>query len=189
MPFEPPRLKSGIFGTRGPGPVAMQPVANMGPSIPPPKGPKGLRVEDRIGVQAPAHVVWEVVRDLDRWHEWNPTYPKASGVLRIGELITVTLALPGQAPQELKPRVLEWVPDEQLHWRLSLLGGLIKTIRYIEIEALAEASCVVDNGEIFGGFMGPSMGKRMGRTVQRGFKAMNEALKARAEAAWKAQQG
>jgi hypothetical protein len=44
---------------------------------------------------------------------------------------------------------------------------------------------VVDNGEIFGGLMGPSLGKRVGRTVQRGFKAMNEALKERAEAAWK----
>jgi hypothetical protein len=45
---------------------------------------------------------------------------------------------------------------------------------------------VVDNGEIFGGLMGPSLGKRMGRTVQRGFRAMNEALKARAEAQWAA---
>jgi hypothetical protein len=44
----------------------------------------------------------------------------------------------------------------------------------------------VDNGEIFGGLMGPSLGKRMGRTVQRGFKAMNEALKARAEETWRA---
>jgi hypothetical protein len=98
----------------------------------------------------------------------------------------VTLALPGQSPQMLTPRVLEWVPNEQLHWQLKMMGGLIRTLRYIEIETLANQSCVVDNGEIFGGLMGPSLGKRMGRTVQRGFRAMNEALKARAEAEWAA---
>jgi hypothetical protein len=70
-----------------------------------------------------------------------------------------------------------------------MMGGAIKTIRYIEIEALAEASCIVDNGEIFGGFMGPSLARRIGRNVQRGFRAMNEALKARAEAAWAERQG
>ena len=66
-----------------------------------------------------------------------------AGVIRIGEQLSMTLALPGQARQEIKPRVLEWVPNEQLHWRLSLLGGAIKTLRYIEIEALSETGCVV----------------------------------------------
>src|SRR5262249_30103259 len=121
---------------------------------------------------------------LSRWSEWNPTYPQAKGEIHIGDLLDLTLALPGQPQQQIRPRVLEWVPGEQLHWQLSLMGGMIKTLRYIEIEPLAEESCVVDNGVIFGGFMGPSLGRRMGRTVQRGFKAMNEALKERAEAEW-----
>ena len=133
-----------------------------------------------------AELIWDIVRDLSRWHEWNPTYPQASGEVRIGELISVTLALPGQPAQDLRPRIMDWVPNEQLHWELKMMGGMIKTLRYIEIEALGPANSVVDNGEIFGGLMGPSLGKRMGRTVQRGFKAMNEALKARAEAQWAA---
>ena len=29
----------------------------------------------------------------------------------------MTLALPGQEPQQIRPTVLEWVPNEQLHWR------------------------------------------------------------------------
>ena len=167
----------------------------MGPQImnlktegrpPPPKPPSGLRVEDRIGIQAPPEVIWDIVRDLGRWSEWNPTYPKAEGQIRIGEILTVSLALPGQPVQELKPKVLEWVPNEQLHWRLTMMGGLIKTLRYIEISPVSESGCIVDNGEIFGGFMGPSLGKRMGRVVRRGFQAMNEALKERAEAEWAA---
>jgi hypothetical protein len=156
---------------------------------PPPKGPSGLRIEDRIGIQAPAEVIWEVVSDLAKWSEWNPTYPRAEGEIRIGSILSVDLLLPGQSTQELKPRVLDWVPNEQLHWELKLMGGLIKTLRYIEITPLAESGCVVDNGEFFGGLMGPSLGKRMRGPVRRGFLAMNEALKVRAEALWAARQG
>ena len=189
MPFKPgPDLLAGPFARTSLGPKMAAPDDGA-MKLPPPKPPAGLRVEDRIGVQAPAALIWEIIADLPRWHEWNPTYPKADGVVRIGELITVTLALPGQAAQELKPRIMDWVPTEQLHWELKMMGGLIKTLRYIEIEALGEANSVVDNGELFGGLMGPSLGKRMGRTVQRGFKAMNEALKERAEAMWAEQKG
>ena len=188
MAFKPGELKSQPFGRGGGmGPKTMSLKTEGRP--PPPKGPRGYRVEDRIGVQAPAEVIWDVIYDLERWAEWNPTYPKASGVIRIGELLTVTLALPGQAHQELRPRVLEWVPHEQLHRQLSMLGGMIKTLRYVEIQSLAEASCIVDNGEIFGGLMGPSLGRRMSRPVRQGFRAMTEALKARAEEIWTARKG
>lgn len=180
-----PDLMAGPFGRRGGGmgPKTMSLKTEGKP--PPAKGPTGFRVEHRIGVQAPADVIWEIVYDLPRWSEWNPTYPSAEGNVRIGETLNVTLALPGQPQQALKPRVLEWVPNEQLHWRLTMLHGLISTTRYIEITQLAEANCIVDNGELFGGLMGPSLGRRMGRAVRRGFEAMNEALKERAEAVWR----
>ena len=185
MTYKPgPDLLAGPFARTSLGPKTV--TVDEASRLPPPKPPGGIRIEDRIGIQAPAEVVWEFIADLDRWHEWNPTYPQASGVIRIGELITVTLALEGQPPQELTPRILDWVPNEQLHWQLKMMGGLIRTLRYVEIEALGEASSVVNNGEIFGGLMGPSLGKRMGRTVRRGFQAMNAALKARAEAEWAA---
>ena len=190
MPFKPgPDLKAGLFGTKTP-PSMPSIASTINPPKPPPaSGPKGLRVEDRIGIQAPAEVIWEIVKDLERWSEWNPTYPEAHGQVRIGEVLSVKLVLPGQPVQMLAPKVLDWVPNEQLHWQLTMMGGLIKTVRYVEIEARGEQNCIVDNGEIFGGLMGPSLGKRMGRTIQRGFKAMNEALKDRAEAQWRARQG
>lgn len=188
MAFKAPELKAAPFGrTGGMGPRTMSLKTEGKP--PPPKGPKGLRVEDRVGINAPAEMIWEVLYDLERWSEWNPTYPKAAGQFRIGEQLTLTLALPGQAEQEIRPRVLEWVPNEQIHWQLTLLHGAIKTLRYIEIDALAEESCVVDNGEIFSGLMGASLGKRMAGPVRRGFRAMNEALKEQAEALWRTRKG
>jgi hypothetical protein len=186
MPIPPPlQLKAGPFGSRGGPRLGPQPTD---PKLPAPKPPAGLRIEHRIGIKAPAEVVWEVISDLESWEKWNPIYPKASGDIHIGSVLDVTLALPGRTPEQIKPTVIEWVPNDQLHWRLTMLGGLVRTIRYFEIEALAEASCIVSNGEIIGGLMGPRLGKRMSRTIYRGFVEMNDALKARAEALWETRQ-
>jgi hypothetical protein len=182
MPFEEPQLRAGLFGRS---PTLKAPSTK--PAGPPkPKPPPGLRIEHRIGIQAPAEVIWEAVSDLAAWAEWNPLYPRAAGEIRIGSTLSMTLAVPGQKPQEIAPTVLEWVPNEQLHWRLTMMGGLVKTIRFIEIEKLAEESCIVSNGEIFGGLVGPRAAKRMGNAIYRGFREMNEALKGRAEALWAA---
>ena len=178
-----PQLKAGPFGTRGGPRLGPQPTST---ELPPPKAPSGVRIEHRVGVQAPAEVIWEVISDLKSWERWNPLYPKASGDIRIGAALDLTLALPDQPPQQIQPTVLEWVPNEQLHWRLTMLGGLVRTIRYFEIENLGAESCIVSNGEILGGLVGPRVGKRMGRNLYRAFVGMNEALKTRAEALWQA---
>lgn len=184
MPFKPgPELKAGPFGRKGSlGPQTLNLKTEGKP--PPPKAPTGFRIEDRIGVHAPAEVIWDVIYDLPSWSEWNPTYPRAEGEVKIGNVLTLDLALPGQDRQQIKARVLDWVPNEQLHWELKLLGGLIRTLRYIEISPLVDEGCIVDNGELFSGLMGPSLARRMRGPVRRGFKAMNEALKERAEAVW-----
>ena len=152
-------------------------------------GPSGVRIEHRIGIQAPVETIWDVLYDLERWHEWNPLYPQAEGKLRIGGQLTLTLALEGEKPQVIQPTVLDWVPNDQIHWRLKMMGGLISTTRFLEIEELDTAACIFSNGEIFGGLMGPSVGKRMGRKIYRAFLTMDEALKERAEAVWRAQGG
>lgn len=178
MPFNaPPPLKAGLFGNRGPA----GPKPRGGGGAPTPKGPAGFRIEHRIGVQAPAEAIWDVLYDLEGWSAWNPLYPSAEGAIRIGGTLKLTLALPGQPQQVIHPTVLEWVPNEQLHWRSSSMGGLVKAVRYVEIEQLAEASCIVSNGELYSGMMGPSTARRIGRALHRGLREMNEALKARAE--------
>ena len=143
------------------------------------------KIEHRIGVKASAAVLWEIMADLPRWSEWNPLYTAAEGELRIGAVLTLTLALPGEAPQVIRPVIVDWVPEDQIHWQLSLLRGLITSIRFIEIEALGEANCIVSNGELFGGLLGGWAANQKRRALREGFKQMSEALAARAEALWR----
>lgn len=152
-------------------------------------GPRGEKIEHRVGIQAPARVIWEVIADLDAWADWNPLYTKAVGKIAIGGTLTLTLQLPDEAPETIRPVVTDWTPDSLLHWKLTMAGGLVRTVRYLEIDELSEESCVFASGEIVGGLLGRYVARRMGRKMYRGFEAMGLALKERAEAKWRAQGG
>jgi len=145
-----------------------------------------MKIESRIGIKAPAEVIWEIASDFATWSDWNPTYTKGAGDLRIGSPLEFTLELPGEPAQVINPVLLEWVPLEQIHWTLTLARGLVRTVRYIEIEALSETSCIVSNGEIFEGLLGPTAAHTKRHAIRQGFTAMSEALAARAEARFQA---
>lgn len=147
-----------------------------------------MKVEHQIGVKAPASVVWEIVHDLERWAEWNPLYTRASGAIRIGETLNLMLALPDQPPRELKATVIDWTPDEAIHWKTSHVAGLVRTVRYLEIEAKSETGCIFSNGEIFQGLLGPRLARQLRPALKKGFAALGEAVRDLAEARWREQQ-
>ena len=144
-----------------------------------------VKIEHRIGIPATAPRIWEALSDISAWSQWNPLYTRANGTLRIGAQLDLDVALPGQAKRTIRPVIADWVPNDQIHWNLRLLGGLVKSTRYLEIEQLTDTGCIFTNGELFDGLLGPSIAKRMRRELREGFAAMGEALKARVEArAW-----
>ena len=147
-----------------------------------------LKIEHRLGVQAPADVIWPILSDLPSWAEWNPLYPAARGEIHIGERLTLDVAVPGQAVRTIQPRILDWAPNDHIHWRLVLMRGLITSTRYLEIEIMGETSCIVSNGELFTGPLS-FLVRSQRRAIRQGFDAMGEAIKTRAEAVWAAQQG
>lgn len=141
-----------------------------------------FRIEHRIGVAAPAAAVWPVLAELERWGEWNPVYPRATGTLSIGGELRLTERIGGRE-EEIAPRIVDWVPDSQILWRRKTGKGWVTALRYIELEALSEEGTVFSNGELYEGtFAGRIVGDR--RVRREAFAAMGEALKARAEAAW-----
>lgn len=148
-----------------------------------------LRIESRIGIAASTDAIWEVLTDFEGWKDWNPLYPRAAGEIRIGSKLDLDLAIPGRPVQRIQPTVLDWAPYDHLHWRLIALRGWVTTVRFLEIEELSPGSCIFSNGEIFSGFPVGFAIKPMRRQIREGFEAMNEALKARAEARWRASQG
>ncbi|MBV9993601.1 MAG: SRPBCC domain-containing protein [Caulobacteraceae bacterium] len=148
-----------------------------------------VKVEHRIGVQAPAQVIWEIVQDVAGWPAWNPLYPAAKGEIQFGSILTLEEALPDGPRRTIRPQVTDWTPNEQILWRMNHMGGLIQGRRYIEIEVLAEAGCIFSNGEIFEGFGLRLLSRKRRRTIKAGFTAMGEALRDRAEALFRSGSG
>ena len=148
-----------------------------------------VKLEHRIGVQAPAEVIWESLFDVAGWPAWNPLYPKAAGVVRIGSQLDLELAMPGLPARQIRPTILDWAPNDHIHWSTRSAYGLMKTLRYIEIETLSETGCIFSNGELYDGMLGERFASRHRRLIREGFAAMGEAVRARAEAAWRERQG
>jgi hypothetical protein len=140
--------------------------------------------ENRVGIAAPAELVWEVLYDIDSWGQWNPLYPEVQGSLRIGEVLTLTQLLPGGEAEVLRPRVSEWVPNSHIYWHMAWLGGLVKVQRYFEIEAVSDTGSIFANGDIFRGLLGPYVGNRLQRQLRAGYRAMGDALRDRVQAVW-----
>jgi hypothetical protein len=140
-------------------------------------------------VRAPAAMVWDIVYDIDRWGEWNPLYPEAWGEIRYGETLKLKLALPEQPERELLATVLDWAPNEAIHWKTSRLGGFVRTVRYLEIETMTEEGCIFSNGEIFSGLLSGTVVRRLRPSLKKGFTALGEAVRDRAEALWRERGG
>ena len=148
-----------------------------------------FRIEHRLGIPAPANVVWQVLADLERWGEWNPLYPKALGKLRIGGELALTEVLPQTEPAEITATVVDWVPEEQILWRLSQAHGFLKRLRYFEIEALTKEGCIFANGEDWYGRPARKITAAQRRAMREAFAALGEALSVRALAVWREQAG
>lgn len=147
-----------------------------------------FRIEHRLGIPAPAHTVWRVISDLEQWARWNPLYPKAEGQLRIGGTLSVTEQLPGLPPEVITPKVVDWVPDAQILWRMSQSYGLIKRLRYFEIEKLSEDGCIFANGEDWFGRLARYVSPARRRAMREGFAALGEAVRERALDLWREEQ-
>jgi hypothetical protein len=148
--------------------------------------PRGFLIEHSVAIAAPAEVVWEFIAELEGWKRWNPLYIGARGPLEIGATITMTVAIPGSKPARFQSTIVGLAANEWLEYRAQALGGLLRGTRYVTIARSGPESCVVANGEIMGGLLGPLVARRAGDRVQLGLQLMSEALQKVAEARWQA---
>jgi hypothetical protein len=146
-----------------------------------------IKIEHRIGVAAPASIIWEVMKDVPAWAEWSAIYSRALGEVKFGGTLALTLALPEHRPREIEAAILDWTPDEAIHWKTK--SFLVETTRYLEIEKYSETGCCFSNGEIFTGFGTRYLSRSGLRALREGYGVLGEGLKARAEALWRARAG
>jgi hypothetical protein len=136
----------------------------------------------QIDIEAPAERVWGIVADFTRYPEWNPFIIEASGQLRVGSRLDVSIRAPGMKPVHFHPRVLDYRPGWGVRWKGSLwVSGLFDGRHSLVVQPLDETTSRFTTHEEVSGILLPLLGRAM-KASQQGFEEMSRALKERAEA-------
>ena len=139
-------------------------------------------IATEIEIAAPASAVWSQMADTEGHATWNPLMKHMSGELTVGEKLDVTIQSQDNAPMSFKPLVLVSEEDQELRW-VGRLGfkGIFDGEHYFIMEETAEGTTLFRHGETFSGMLAYVLFPLIGEDTESGFKAMNEALKARVE--------
>jgi hypothetical protein len=138
--------------------------------------------QTRFEVNTCADRVWNVLAALNRYAEWNPQIPLASGVPEVGSQIRLRLALPGRPSMDLSATIEEVRPNFLLTWRGHVLTPwFFEGYRRFEISPLTERRALVTHVEAVQGLFAPLFSVVMGTPVRKSQAAFNEALRCRAE--------
>jgi hypothetical protein len=133
-----------------------------------------------IQIDAPPTGVWAVLTDLSRYREWNPLFREASGQVAVGNRIRLRSVHPANGRlMTVKPKITVAAPGAELRWASSLPGIISGEHSFVLAEA--GAGTWLTQSETFRGLLTAFSGKTLAR-AEASFRALNEALKKRAEA-------
>jgi hypothetical protein len=140
-------------------------------------------VHAEIEIGAPAERVWAILTDFAAFPRWNPFVREASGPLKPGERLTIKLRLYGQTLTTFKPVVTVVEPEREIRWRTQLgRPGLLDVERRFGIVPQDGESVRFIQHEDCTGVLAPVLfATGLGSRILRGYRAMNRALKERAE--------
>lgn len=141
---------------------------------------KELRTE--IEIQAAPEKVWRVLTDLDQYPQWNPFIHQALGQAKVGEPVDITFRS-GSKNMTLHCTVTRVEPNRELRWKYHVGSAkLFAGEHSFMLEPIDAQHVRFIDREIFSGWLVPLQAKDIDTNSKRGFEAMDEALKARAEA-------
>lgn len=138
---------------------------------------KQIHVCTDIG--APPETVWDVLTDFAAYPEWNPMLTEVLTVLEEGATVRFKAARPDGGQLKLKARITVQNRGRELVWK----GGsdlLLSGEHYFRLHSLPDGGCRFEHGEHFRGPLFPFVAPML-RNAERGYQAMNEALRSRAE--------
>lgn len=136
-----------------------------------------------IEIAASPEQVWAVLTDFATYPRWNPFIRHVDGAAEEGRLLEVFIHPPGARRACYRPLVLVADAPRELRWRahLMVMPGVFEGEHRFVLERLPNGSVRFEQSERFSGLLTPLMRDRIDRSICRGFREMNAALKGRVE--------
>jgi hypothetical protein len=141
-----------------------------------------LEIDQSIEIPVRPEVVWNVITDLARYPDWNPFVVACDSTLVVGEPIAMRVRLIASFTQSQTETVFEHEPGHRLSYGLSAvpLGALRSLRSHLVVPAGTDHARYESHFEL-SGWLAPLVRALVGAPLERGFKAMTEAIAARAE--------
>jgi hypothetical protein len=139
------------------------------------------KVHDSIDIDATPERVWQVFTDFRSFPSWNPFIRRMKGQLIPGRKLRITLRL-GRRKLRFRPRVTVVKPAREIRWLArQRIPRLFDVERSFEFEPRGDGGTRFVQAEVGRGLMAPIVMPLMHRRIAKGYAALNQALKARAE--------
>ena len=125
--------------------------------------------------------VWQILRDLDRYPEWNPFTPSARSTLEVGDPVELEVRLRGS---KLSKRVetVSAAEPHRLCWGMTMgVPLLLRAERCQVLTPIDEHRTRYVTEDRFSGLLAPLVVGLYGGAMERGFSDCASALKKRAE--------
>lgn len=134
-----------------------------------------LRTETII--DAAPEQVWEILVDMARWDEWNPTLFKVKGEPIVGEEVRMKLRL-GRFRVPMRQRILVVDRPRELVWNsLQPLPGALDVIRRFQLEVVGSgAQTRLVQSEATAGYLARIEVMLLGRAIVEGYEQLARAL-------------
>ncbi len=136
-----------------------------------------LQLHTTIDIPAPVEQVWKVLMDWKSYPDWNPFISQLMGQPNVGAQLSARIA-----GMSFRPIVTALEPHKHFGWSGKLwFKGLFDGAHQFRLEPLPNGYTRLHHSESFSGLLVPIFkGQLLGKT-QKGFEAMNQALKAQVE--------
>lgn len=140
------------------------------------------KISSSIAIAARQDQVWDILVDFASYASWNPFIQAASGAPIVGHKLRIRVCPPDGKPMSFTPKVLIARPNKELRWKGRLLmPGIFDGEHYFRLKPAGEGT-LLEQGKIFSGLFVGLVGPPKLTQIERGFHAMNEALRRRTEA-------
>jgi hypothetical protein len=143
-----------------------------------------MEVATELVIDASPETVWRILTDIQRYPQWNPYIRELRGKLAPDEPIEFRFPLFWHITLPAQARVLAAVYGHELRWAGHLLWDwLFRAEHYHIIEPISERAVRFAHGERFSGVLTLVLGPFLRIWAPGRYRAVNLALKQRAERA------
>ena len=149
-----------------------------------------FQLDQSVEIGVRPEVVWNVITDLACYPDWNPFVVACESTLGVGEPIAMRVRVIPFFAQSQTETVFEHEPGHRLSYGLREvpLGALRSLRSHLVVPAGTDGARYESHFEL-SGWLAPLVRVLVGAQLERGFKAMTEAIATRAEELGRRMQG